>query len=126
MKARASCRWRGGQSSRRTCDAWPTVPQHRRDRQGFGSDRWLSADHVAALVPVPVEGDVWIDGVDRVVPCDGEEYACRSNPGVAELPLDCGFDSHNREAVPLSSIDRMAVRKRGVGSDMSIDLLLSE
>jgi hypothetical protein len=50
------------------------------------------------------------------MPCDGEAYACRSGPGVAELPLDCGFDSHNREAVPLSSIDRKAVRERGVGS----------
>src|SRR5712692_6120340 len=50
---------------------------------------------------------------DRVLPCDGEEDACRSDSGVAELTLDCGFDSHNCEAVPLSSIDRMAVRAPG-------------
>src|SRR6267143_5035975 len=60
-----------------------------------------------------VEGDVRVDDVDRVLPCDGEEYACRSDPSVVELSLNCGFDSHNSEAVPLSSIDRMAVRVPG-------------
>lgn len=57
------------------------------------------------------------------LPCDGEEYACRSDPGVAELPSDCGFNSHNRKAVPLSSIDRMAARAPGEaiqGADLDV------
>src|SRR4029077_13357911 len=37
----------------------------------------LAQDRFAALVPVPVEGDVRVDDVDRVLSCDGEEYACR-------------------------------------------------
>jgi len=73
----------------------------------------LAHDRFVALVPVLVEGDVRVDDVDRVLPCDGEECACRSDPSVVELSLNCGFDSHNREAVPLSSIDRMAVRAPG-------------
>src|SRR5690349_13223336 len=73
----------------------------------------LPHDDLLALVPVPEERKVRVNGIDGVLPCDGKEDADRRDDRFREPILNRGFHPYRRESAFLSGIDGMAVGSPG-------------
>lgn len=71
--------------------------------------RRLPHDHLAGLAPVPEQGKIGIDRINRVLPRHRKQDASRSYPVFTHSPLDRWLDSQSIKSAPLTSIYGMPI-----------------